>query len=81
MWYDIYIYVIKRLKVKHAATDSSVGIVTRLQAGRPEVRFPAQETDSYRLKNSQTGSGAHPVCYSMGTRGSFPGNKAAVAWN
>ena len=63
---------------KHAA---SIGVVTRLQAGRSGVRFPAGERDFYVLENSQTGSGAHPVCYSMGTRGSFPGNKAAVAWS
>jgi hypothetical protein len=27
----------------------------------------------------QTGSGAHPASYPMGTRGSFPGGKAAGA--
>jgi hypothetical protein len=29
----------------------------------------------------QNGSGAHPVSYPMGTRGSFPGGKAAEAWS
>jgi len=29
----------------------------------------------------QNGSGAHPAPYPMGTRGSFPGNKAAGAWS
>lgn len=66
---------------KYAAGDNSVGVVTRLQAGRSGVRLPAGETNFYLLENSHTGSGAHPVCYSMGTRGSFPGNKAAVAWS
>jgi len=27
------------------------------------------------------GSGAHPASYPMGIRGSFPGDKAAGAWN
>jgi hypothetical protein len=29
----------------------------------------------------QTGSGAHPASYLVGTRGSFPGDKAAGAWS
>jgi hypothetical protein len=29
----------------------------------------------------QTGSGAHPVSYPVGTGGSFPGGKAAVTWS
>jgi hypothetical protein len=29
----------------------------------------------------QNGSGAHPVSYAMGTRGCFPGDKAAGAWS
>jgi hypothetical protein len=29
----------------------------------------------------QNGSGAHPASYLMGTRGSFPGDKAAGAWS
>jgi len=29
----------------------------------------------------QTGSGAHPLTYTMGTGGSFPGGKTAGAWS
>jgi len=29
----------------------------------------------------RSGSGAHPVSYPMGTRGPFPGSKAAAEWN
>jgi hypothetical protein len=29
----------------------------------------------------QTGSGAHPAPYPMGTVGSFPGDKVAGAWS
>jgi hypothetical protein len=29
----------------------------------------------------QTGSGVHPASYPMGTRGSFPGGKAAEVWS
>jgi hypothetical protein len=54
--------------------------VTRLRAGRPEFDsrhglgfFPPR----HRV---QTGSGAHPVSYSMGKEGSFHGGKAAGVW-
>jgi len=33
------------------------------------------------LNRVQNGSGAHPASYLRGTRGSFPGNKAAGAWS
>jgi hypothetical protein len=43
------------------------------------VQFMAWKNISL-LKNIQTGSGAHPNSYSVGTGGSFPAVKAA-AWN
>jgi hypothetical protein len=46
--------------------DSSVGIV---MAG---VRFPAGTRDFSLLHSVQTGSGAHPASYIMGTGGYFP---------
>jgi hypothetical protein len=45
------------------------------------VRFPAG-TGNFSLHHRvQNGSGAHPASYSVGTRGSFPGGKAAGAWS
>jgi hypothetical protein len=59
--------------------DSSVGIALGygLDNGGSGFRFPA-EAGSFSLNpRIQNGSGAHPACYPMGTRSSFPGGKAA----
>jgi hypothetical protein len=53
--------------------DSSVGLATSTTA---RVRFPV-EASFCLLHVVQTGSGAHPVSYPMGTVGSFAGSKAA----
>jgi hypothetical protein len=45
---------------------SSIGIVTRLQAGGSGVRIPEGERDFSLLQNIQSSSGAHPASYSMG---------------
>ena len=50
---------------------SSVGKATALLAGRSGDRIPVGERFS---ASSQTGPGAHPASYTMGT-GSFPGVK------
>jgi hypothetical protein len=55
--------------------DSSVGRATGWMAW---VRFTAVQ-DFPLLHSVQTGSGAHLASYPMGTRGSFPGGKAAGA--
>jgi hypothetical protein len=63
--------------------DSSVGIALRygLYDRGSRVRFPAG-TGKFSLHHRfQNGSGDHPVSYPMGTRGSFPGVKAAGAWS
>jgi hypothetical protein len=45
------------------------------------VRYPAG-TGSFSLHHRvQSGSGTHPASYPMDTRGSYPGGKAAGAWN
>jgi hypothetical protein len=44
------------------------------------VRFPTRVGNFSVHHRVQNGSEAHPVCYPMGTRGSFPGSKAAGAW-
>jgi hypothetical protein len=43
------------------------------------VRFPAGGGNFSLHHRVQNGSGAHPASYPMGTRGSFPGGKAAGA--
>jgi hypothetical protein len=44
------------------------------------VRFLAAAGNISFHQRVQNGSGAHPASYPMGTRGFFPGNKAAGAW-
>jgi len=48
--------------------------VTRLQAERIKIMagFLTAPRDVSLLQNVQTSSGAHPVSYSMHTRGAFP---------
>jgi hypothetical protein len=61
--------------------DSAVGIALGygLDERGSRVRFPAG-AGSFSLHHYvQNGSGAHPASYPMGTRGSFPGGKAAEA--
>jgi hypothetical protein len=62
--------------------DSSVG--TALGYGLDDrdsrVRFPTGAGNFSLHHRVQNGSGAHPAIYSMGTRGSYPGGKAAGAW-
>jgi hypothetical protein len=41
------------------------------------VRFSAGAGNFSLHQRAQKGSGAHPASYPMGTRGSFPGGKAA----
>jgi hypothetical protein len=52
--------------------DSSVGIAMGWSAG---VRFPVRARDFYLLYSVQTGSGAHPASYPMGTGVQSPGVK------
>ena len=47
--------------------DSVVGIVTRLRAERSELRIPVGARDVPTVQNVQTGPGANPGSYSMGT--------------
>jgi hypothetical protein len=53
---------------------SSVGIVSDDRA--IEVWSPTRAEDFSSSPCVQTGSGAHPASYPMGTGGSFPGGKA-----
>jgi hypothetical protein len=60
--------------------DSSVGIALcyGLDDRGSRVRFPAGVANFFLYHRIQNGSGIHPV-YRMGTRGSFPGDKASGA--
>jgi hypothetical protein len=61
--------------------DSSVGIALgyRLDDWGSRVRFPVGAGNFSLHHHIQNSSGAHPAFYLMGTRGSFPGGKAAGA--
>jgi hypothetical protein len=61
--------------------DSSVGIALGygMDDRGSRVRFRAEAGNFSLHHRVQTGSGAHPPSYPMGTKGSFPGGKAAEA--
>jgi hypothetical protein len=61
--------------------DSSDGIALGygLDDRGSRVRFPAGAGNFSLNHRVQNGSGAHSASYPMGTRGSFPGGKAAGA--
>jgi hypothetical protein len=52
-----------------------------LRAAWSGVRVPGGAGNFPRHHCVQSGSGAHPASYPMGTRGSFLGGKAAGAWS
>jgi hypothetical protein len=74
-------YKNKAIKLMTESRDSSVGIALGygLDDRGSEVRFPAGDGNFSLSHRVQNGSGAHPASYPMGTRGSFPGGKAARA--
>jgi hypothetical protein len=61
--------------------DSSVGVALGygLDDQSSRVRFPAGAGNFYLHHRVQNGSGIHPASYPTGSRGSFPGSKAAGA--
>jgi hypothetical protein len=63
--------------------DSSVGIAVGygMDYGGSRFRVPAWAGNFSFHHRVQNGSGAHQASYPMGTRGSFPGGKAAGAWS
>jgi hypothetical protein len=67
----------------HKNRDSSVGVALGygLNDRGSRFRFPEVAGNFSLHQRVQNGSGAHPASYPMSTRGSFPGCKAAGAWN
>jgi hypothetical protein len=61
--------------------DISVGIALGygLDDRSSRVRFPAGAGNFSKNHRVQNGSGVHPASCPMGTRGCFPGGKAAGA--
>jgi len=60
--------------------SSGVALGYELGDRGSKVRFPAG-AGNFSLRHCvQNGSGAHPASSLVGTRGSFPGSKAAEAW-
>jgi hypothetical protein len=57
----------------------SIAIDYRLDNRMIGVQFPAGDGNFSFRHHVQTGSGAHPASYPMGTGGSFPGGKAGGA--
>ena len=77
--------LIRRLRVnvridlcKAMNRNSAVGTAPRLRDGNNRERgsITAYVGGFYRLRNVQTGSGAHQGCPSMGTECDFPEDKA-----
>jgi hypothetical protein len=54
--------------------ESSVGVATDSTV---RIRFLVGTRNISLLHNVHTGPGVHPVCYPVGTVGSFLGDKAA----
>jgi hypothetical protein len=59
----------------YGSRDSSVSIVTKLQAGQPmnQRSIPGKDEDSSVLHTLQTSSGSHPAIYQFEYRLTFPG--------
>jgi hypothetical protein len=65
----------------NASRNDSVGIAAGygLDDRMIGVRFPTESGNFSLHHRVQTGAGAHPACYTMGTGCSFSGDKAARA--
>ena len=75
MIYVIKVYVWAGYRSHYTDCD------TPLNAREIAVRLPTAATDFSLLQSVQTGSGAQPASYSMGTEDPFPEGKAAVEWS
>jgi hypothetical protein len=73
-------YFCQLLNVHEVYNGSSVSIVSGygLDDRAIKVRSPAGAKDFSSSLCVQTGSGAHPASYTMGTGGPFPGGKARL---
>jgi hypothetical protein len=79
--YISYIHVYIYICIKHyVSRGGAVGIATGHGWTTEGSEFESRQGQEFSLLHVvQTGSAAHPALYPMGTRGSFPGGKAAGA--
>jgi hypothetical protein len=69
--------IIDFTEIESRVGSVGIGLGYGLDDRGSRVRFPA-ECGKFSLHHRvQNGSGAHPASYPVGTRGSFPGSKAA----
>jgi hypothetical protein len=68
----VYIYIYTWSRGSSGSIVSDYGLDDRTV----EVRSPTEAEDFSSIPCVQTGSGAHPASYPMGTGGSFPAGKA-----
>jgi hypothetical protein len=75
------LYLVVRRLFDFLGYDGSVGIALGygLDDRGSRVRFPAGARNFSLRHRVQNGSGSYQASYLMGTRGSFPGSKAAGA--
>jgi hypothetical protein len=73
--------LILTLSMQNCDTSVVIALGYGLDDRGSRVRFPARAGNFSLYHGVQTGSGAHPASYPMGTRGSFPGGKAVEAWS
>jgi hypothetical protein len=69
--------LLKNLKSRDSSVSIALGYGLNYQGSR--AQFPVEAGNFSLHHHVQKGSGAHPASYPMGTRGSFPGGKAAGA--
>jgi hypothetical protein len=81
MCLNSFAIILNKINQLNESRDSSVGIALGygLDDRGSRVRFPVGAENFSLSHRVQNGSGAHPAFYPMGTRGSFPGGKAAGA--
>jgi hypothetical protein len=79
--YTCQLQILPYVQQYSRSSDSSVGIALsyKLHDRGSRVRFPAGTGNFSLYHRIQNGSGAHSASHPMGTRGSFPGGKAAGA--
>jgi hypothetical protein len=65
-------------RVRSRGSSSSIVCDYGLDDRAIEVRSPTGAEDFFSSPCVQTGSGAHPASYLMGTGGPFPGGKAQL---